>query len=91
MRRHPFDRMQGLSQLFVKATTPLGRSFALAKTHKDLDTASKTRDAERLVLYGYHGNAEDVRESRRRREDRQARGAADLRRFPAGFRAYRPL
>ena len=56
-----FDREHGLANVLRNATTPLGRSFALAKSRKDLDTATTTRDAERLVIYCYHGYDEDVR------------------------------
>jgi len=55
-----FDGAGGLAHLFASATTPLGKLFSLAKTHKDFDSAVASRDDERLVFFSYHGCSEDV-------------------------------
>ena len=59
-RSRGFDGKVGLAQIFTNATKPLGKAFSLAKTHKHLDSAVAARDAERLILFCYHGNHEDI-------------------------------
>ena len=67
----------GLAQLFRAATLPLGKTFALRRTPKDIDSATRTRDAERLIIYGYHGAYEDIKEVAERLDRGAMRRVAD--------------
>ena len=74
---HSFDGDMGLSQLFRTATLPLGKTFALRRTPKDIDSATRARDDERLIVFGYHGAYEDIKEVAERLDGGAIRRVAD--------------
>ena len=67
----------GLSRLFRTATLPLGKTFALRRTPKDIDSATTARHAERLIVFGYHGAYEDIKEVAERLDGGAIRRVAD--------------
>jgi len=55
-----FDGDCGLSARLHRAEKPLGRAFHLQRTEFTLDTALEASDGERLIIFCYHGQADDV-------------------------------
>jgi hypothetical protein len=55
-----FDGDCGLSARLHRAEKPLGRAFILQRTEFTLDTAVEASAGERLIIFCYHGQAEDV-------------------------------
>lgn len=56
-----FDGRDGLAARLRSASTPLGRSFTLQQTKFTLDSAMQADAGERLLIFCYHGHADDIR------------------------------